>query len=100
MATGGIDKMTGRKNIVTLAGINLAISNSITNQVDSVQTLDAQISYFIRSKDRSEIAKRLTEIKRAYNRYGLAVSNSISLRNQEMARSNLVYPDNRQPSGA
>ena len=62
---------------IDLASLSLAISNSITNQVDKFGTLAIQISTLIRPQDKEKAARGIEAIKKAYNNYGLIVSTSI-----------------------
>jgi hypothetical protein len=60
-----------------IASISLAISNSVTNQVDKLETLTIQIFPLARSQDEGKINAAKEAIKKAYDHYGLIVSTSI-----------------------
>lgn len=86
---------------IDLATVTLALSNSITNQVDALNTLDGQVIPLTRTEDRGEIAKRRMKILEAYNNYGLTVSNSIQRQAQEEAlRNSVAYSGDKQSQGA
>ena len=72
-----------------LAERTLAMSNDITNKVDTLKTLNTRACYFTRPEDRAKIGKRFNAVIKAYNRYGLAVSTSMQ-RAQEESRGNYV----------
>jgi len=65
------------KTQIDLASISKAISNSVTKQVDQLETLAAQILPFVRSQDEGKINAAKEAIKKAYDNYGSIVSTSI-----------------------